>query len=146
MRGFGVYVASPYANAGFVRTVHEMLCEQGFHVTSTWAEQAQGEESTSIAQLRADAARNDRDIAEADAVLVIDFNRTGRETYAEMRLALTYRRPVIFIGKPMLSAWRDGVVRVSGLDDALPILVAMARWHAMGLRGVELANTAEASR
>lgn len=142
-----VYVASPYANAPFVRELHETLRAHDMLVTSNWAEHASGAEdfsTMSIAELRSVAAGNDRDVRASDVVLVVDFDGKGRETYGELRVALEWGKAVIFVGRPNLSAWRRGVVRASDVDEAVSMLVAMKGAHMLGRRGALLAEAVEA--
>jgi hypothetical protein len=143
-----VYVASPYANAAFVRVIHESLRAHGLIITSNWAEQATGPEDFShmtVAALRAAAAGNDRDLRASDVILVIDFEGRGRETYGELRVALEWGKAAIFVGRRNLSAWRRGVVRADDLDDAIAILVEMQGAYAMGRRGTLLAESVRQS-
>lgn len=136
-----VYVASFYANAPFVRKVHGTLSTYEIRATSEWAREAHGPEDFSTMtpeKLRAVAEANDRDLREADVILVIDPDGKGRETYAELRLALEWGKPAVFFGKPNLSAWRKGVVRVTDIITALAVLVDMGKNHDRGARGFDL--------
>lgn len=136
-----VYVASFYANAPFVRKVHDTLSTHDIRATSMWAREAHGPEDFSVMSpiaLRATAEANDRDLREADVVLVIDPDGKGRETYAELRVALEWGKPAVFFGKPNLSAWRKGVIQVTDIITAIACLVDMSKNHEKGARGFDL--------
>lgn len=116
-----VYVAAPYADAAFVREgIHPPLRARGLACTSTWAETARGAEDFSAMApeaLRSAAVGNDRDVVASDVVLLLAREGAGGECFAEARLALAMRIPVVWHGRRTLSAWRDGVHLVdSGAD------------------------------
>lgn len=138
-----VYVAAPYASAPFVCTIHEGLRARGVTPTSRWAEAAHGPEDFSRmtpAALRVAAERNDADIRSSDVLLLVDMDGSGRETYAEARVAIAWGKTVLWVGPPRLSAFRRGVVRVTDLNDALRVLERMRDNHAEGYRGELLAH------
>lgn len=128
-----VYVAGPYSSASFIREhVHERLRQLRMEPTSRWADDAHGAEDFSKfspERLREFGLSNDADVARADALLLVDLAGMGRETYAEMRLALILGKPVIWLGRHALSAYRDGVTRAEDLDEALSFLVALRDTH-----------------
>ncbi len=118
---FLVYVASSYQNAPYVRAVHEKLRAIRMEPSSSWAGHANGPEprDLSVDALRAIAARNDSDLLDSHAVLVIAHEQSG-ETFAELRLALERQLPVVYMGeRRILSAYRPGVVRVESIVEAL---------------------------
>jgi hypothetical protein len=124
-----VYVAAPYSTAGLIRDLHTRLRSRGLTPVSTWAERANGPEDFSmftVEEIQGHAAHNDADLRAADVVLVIDHEGRGRETYGELRLALEWGKPAIYVGKPSLSAWRPGVVRAADVDEAIEQLVRRA--------------------
>lgn len=139
-----VYVASPFPNALFIREiVHPRLERIGITPTSRWVEHASGSEDFSRftpASLRAAATRNDDALRSSDAVLLVDLDGAGRETYGEVRLALEWLKPVVWLGRLTLSAFRPCVTRVEGLDDAMRVLADMREKHAEGYRGQLLAH------
>lgn len=123
-----VYVAAPFEDAGIVRAVHDRLRSLGIEPCSTWAESARGIEDFSAftpARLRSLAEQNDRDVAEARAVLVMARPGAGGEMFAEARLALAMSIPVVWLGRRTLSAWRAGVTRAEDLDDAISTLLLL---------------------
>jgi hypothetical protein len=117
------YVAAPYGDASIVRAVHELLRASGIEPTSSWAEGASGVEdleSMPLAEVRALAARNDLALSGSDVLLALPRDGAGREMFAEIRLALAFGIPVVWVGHPRcLSAYREGVVRVEGLGEAV---------------------------
>ena len=129
---FRIYVAAPYGDAPLVRGVHALLRSLGLEPTSTWAEESDdcAEElaAMSIRVVRRLAQRNDDDLASSEAVLVLPREGAGREMYAEARLAIAFRIPVVWVGTPVcLTAFREGVSRVPSLQDALDTVQRMAR-------------------
>lgn len=117
-----VYVCAPYAEAAFVRVIHEALHTRGIGYTSTWADHAHGAEDFarfSVEALRAALAANCRGIQRADVVLVYDPTGAGRETYAEAARAVEWGKHVVWCAPRGLTQWAPGVVRVADLDAAL---------------------------
>lgn len=146
MMTFGCYVAAPFADAAFVRVVHEHLVNIGVTPTSTWAMHAYGPEDFSRfapEELARIAEKNDADVRGSDVVLVLARDGAGGEMFAEARFAITLGRPVVWSGRRTLSAWRRGVVRVDDLDDAIAVLAGMRARHAEGIRGELLAHLAK---
>lgn len=140
---FGVYVASPWTNAAFVRVVHEHLERLDITPMSSWARHAYGAEDFArhaVAALRQALAINSADLRGSDAVLVYDPAGEGRETYAEAARAIEWGKPVVWCGPRGLSRFASGVVRVEEIDDAIRVLVHMRVAHAAGYRGVLLAQ------
>ncbi len=123
-----VYVAAPFGRGPFVaREVHPALAARGFACTSSWCATADGAperlDELPIERVRAIAERNDGDLASSDAVIVLGELGTGREMYAEARIAIALGLPVVWVGPPFpLSAYREGVVRVRSLEEALAAL------------------------
>jgi hypothetical protein len=136
------YVASSYANAALVRdAVHSALTKRRIWPTSRWAMTATGPEDFSKMApeaLREVAESNDSDLFAADVCFVCDETRKGGETYAEARLALQWEKPVVWLGRPLLSMWRRGVVRVDCMGDALLVLEGMRERHERGYTGFAL--------
>lgn len=140
-----VYVAGPYATAAAVREIHSRLWALCLEPVSTWAEAAAGPESfagMTPEDLARVAEKNDADLRSADVVLVVDIEGRGRETYAELRVALEWGMPAVFVGKLSLTSWRRGVVRAESLDEALARLADMHVAFVAGYRGFALATVA----
>lgn len=117
-----VYVCAPYAEAAFVRVIHEALHTRGIGYTSTWADRAHGAEDFArftVDALRGALAANCRGIQRADVVLVYDPTGAGRETYAEAARAVEWGKHVVWCAPRGLTQWAPGVVRVADLDAAL---------------------------
>ncbi len=143
-----VYVAAPAEDAAFVTVVHESLEKHGMQAMSRWAAVVRGPEnyaSMTPASLREAAVRNDADLRGSDVVLVLARDGAGGEMFAEARVALEWGRPLVWVGRPILSAFRNGVVRALDLDDGIRILVDMQRVHAEGARGMLLAHLARSA-
>lgn len=126
-----IYIATTYQNADWVETVLRPMIEaRGLSVRSTWHEKASGPERLDelpLSTVMEIAEQNDRELADADAVLVIAHERC-RETWAELRLAVILEIPAIVVGPPWpLSAYRHGVSRVRDVATAMDVLVAMRR-------------------
>lgn len=145
---FTCYVAGPYSSAAFIREhVHARLRQHRVLPTSRWAEDAHGSEDFSKyspERLKEFGRANDADLRGSDVLFLVDLAGVGRETYAEARFALLLGKPVVWLGRYSLSAWRDGVVRAEDLDHALEILIGMRNRHAEGHRGLMLAHGAYA--
>lgn len=140
------YVAAPYADAAFVRVVHDHLLAVAITPTSSWATTARGPEDFSRfspPELRRVAAQNDADLRGSDVCLVIARDGAGGEMFAEARVALEWGKPIVWTGRRTLSAWRSGVVLAEDLDAAILLLVAMRDRHSEGYRGHLLAHLAQ---
>lgn len=141
-----VYVCAPYADGAVVRTmVHPALRERGFLPTSSWADEAFGPEDFarfSPSALRSACARNDADLRGSDIVLVLARHGAGSEMFAEARIASEWGKPLVWVGRRTLSAWRSGVVLVESLDDAFDTLERMKTPWVEGYRGLLLAQIA----
>ena len=139
-----VYVAGPFSSASFVRVLHDSLLTRDITPTSSWASEANGAEdfaTMSADALRATAEQNDRDLRGSDVALLVDLDGSGRETYAEARVALEWGKPIVWVGHKGLSQWRRGVVRCGdSIEQAMAILERMRVCHASGARGFLLAT------
>jgi hypothetical protein len=126
-----VYVCGPYSSGPDLRArLLPRLAAIGVECTSTWWDHAGGSEDFakfSVDELRNRAELNDSDLRAADVVLLVDPGGRGRETYSELARALEWGKPVIWAGKPTLSAWRAGVYQALDLEDALEVLEMVAR-------------------
>lgn len=127
---YKVYVAAPYEDAHWVRVFHRLLNVNDFEFTSSWAEQATGVNAkdksilySSPADIRIHnkfaAVANDDNVIDCDAMVVVARPGVGAEMFAEARLAIHLGKKVIWVGRLSLSAWRDGVVICSDLENAL---------------------------
>ncbi len=66
-----------------------------------------------VREVRRIALANDRDLLGADLVVALPRDGAGAEMFAEVRLALAHRIPVLWVGaRRPLSAYREGVLRV----------------------------------
>jgi hypothetical protein len=141
---FSVYVCAPFAmGAELRRRLPGRLAAIGAELVSSWLDAATGAPEDfsrfTPAELRDFAEANDADLRSADVALLIDPEKRGRETYSEVRLAIEWGKPVVWVGPPTLSAWRRGVVRVADLDAAILTLSRMQQAFADGARGELLA-------
>ena len=117
-----VYVAAPFEDAHRVCEIHERLRQFGIEPTSDWAVGAYGPEALhehSADRLRGFALGNDVSIRRADAILVLARAGVGGEMFAEARYAWDLRKPIVWVGRRTLSAYREGVVLAEDTDDAL---------------------------
>jgi hypothetical protein len=125
-----VYLAAPFADAHEVRDLDAKLVELVIDVTSTWAHAAKGPErldAIAPLEVRRVALANDRDLLNAHLVVALARDGAGAEMFAEVRLALAHRIPVLWVGtRRPLSAYREGVLRVRALDEAMPLLGGFA--------------------
>lgn len=126
-----VYVAAPWEDGAIVRMmVHPALLERGLEPTSTWCAQADGEREDFARLTRAAKAaaaqQNDHDIHRAEVVIVLARPGAGGEMFAEARYALALGKRVVWVGREILSASRDGVMRAGSIDEAFEVLSRMA--------------------
>ncbi len=125
-RDFHVYVAAPYADAALVRDVHSRLGEYDVGYTSQWAVRADGPEDISrytVEARRNEAYANDAAVKACDVCLVLAREGAGGEMFAEARLAQEWEKPIVWVGRRTLSAWREGVIRVEDLDQAIERII-----------------------
>jgi hypothetical protein len=124
------YVASPYAQASFVRIIHDRLVGVGITPTSTWALEASGREDFSRytpEALRAAWSKNLDDILRSDALLLYDPTGEGRATYGEGELAIEWCKHVVWLSPRGIAQYAPDVIRPEGLDDAIDALARLAR-------------------
>ncbi|MGO8994461.1 MAG: hypothetical protein ACLQVI_14175 [Polyangiaceae bacterium] len=121
-----VYLAAPFLDAPVVRDLGATLEALGIGVTSTWARHASGPEALGampVDEVRRIALANDRDLLAAHLVVALAREGGGAEMFAEVRLALAHRIPVVWIGtRRPLSAYREGVLRVASLAEGVKFL------------------------
>lgn len=120
------YVAAPYADAERVRTVHDRMRGLGIIPSSRWAMNANGPEDLHLydrEQLREIARVNDSDVINSDCVLVLSREGAGAEMFCEARLALTLSITVYWVGRRILSSYRESVILCDDIDDALAMMV-----------------------
>ncbi len=135
-----VYVAAPYIDAPLVRDVHGRMLALGIAPSSSWATAARGDESFDEDVKRRAIVQNDNDVASSDAMLVLARDGAGGEMFCEARYALVLGQPIYWVGRRILSAWRDGVTRCADLDEALVVLAARKEF------GSDERNRAKAGR
>ena len=127
---FRVYVAAPYGDGHRVRRTHALLRYLRLEPTSSWAETADGPEDLGaipVEKIRALAAKNDEELLNSDAVLVLARVGAGHEMCAEARLAIDRGIAVVWVGEPRcLSACRNGVDRVDDMTEAFARLCQLA--------------------
>jgi hypothetical protein len=128
-----VYIAAPYEDASYVRMVSGHLRRLGLTTTSSWSEQARGPEDLTQmmpAVIRTVAHQNDDDLRAADVCLVMARRGAGGEMFAEARLALEWGKPVYWVGRRILSAYRSGVTICDDLDAAVLAIYQLAAGQA----------------
>ena len=125
-----LYVAAPFERAPEVRDLHALARPLGLTAVSFWAEEAHGPEN--LRALPRDVARalgrkNDRDLLSAHLVVALASYGAGGEMFAEVRLALAHRIPVLWVGaRRPLSAYREGVLRVSSVAEGVMLVSGFA--------------------
>lgn len=126
------YVIAAYTSAPQVRALHDRLRTIGIEPTSSWAEEAHGPEALealSTQACRAIWTRNDRDMREADVVIVL-ADTPCREGFMEAaRAYYDGRQDMVWVGRPTLTsrAWVDGCVTVVDVDAAVALLSERAQ-------------------
>lgn len=127
-----LFVSSYYGNGPMIETVIRPAAEaRGMVLCSTWHERARGPESLGIltdAQIQEFTDTNDRDLAKADAVLVITHEKAA-QTYAELARANWLGKLVAVntCSRDLPEAHRPGVARFSSTTDALTWLAGQLR-------------------
>ena len=125
-----LYVAAPFERAPEVRDLHALARPLGITAVSFWAEEAHGPENLrSLPRdvVRALGRKNDRDLLSAHLVVALASYGAGGEMFAEVRLALAHRIPVLWIGtRSILTAYREGVLRAETLEDGMILLGGFA--------------------
>lgn len=130
MNTISVYVCSPYSTAAEVRALHTQMRCFGIIPCSLWAEHAlehnDAEDFTKFSadELRIIAEANDADLMRADVVLVWSRETGGRETYAECARAQVAGKPVLWLGRRTLSAYRAATTIVEDSDEAIRLILA----------------------
>jgi len=121
-----VYLAAPFVDARDVRDLDARLEALGIGVTSTWAHAASGPEllgAMPVDDVRRIALANDRDLLAAQLLVALAREGAGAEMFAEVRLALAHRIPVLWVGtRRPLSAYREGVLRVATIAEGMTYL------------------------
>jgi hypothetical protein len=124
-----VYLAAPYADAPHVRDLDSQLAAIGIDVTSTWTHAASGPEALDampVAEVRRVALSNDRDLLAAHLLVALAREGGGAEMFAEARLALAHRIPIVWVGtRRPLSAYREGVLRFDSLAEGMTFLAGL---------------------
>jgi hypothetical protein len=121
-----VYVAAPLADAPLVRDVHARLRQHGFLPVSYWAEEPSNygvDDFEDLAAVRAKMALNDAGVAGADVFLVLARDGAGGEMFCEARMAIAMGAPVVWVGRRVLSTFREGVYHFDGLELAMQFLL-----------------------
>lgn len=107
-----IYVAAPLADAPLVRDVHAQLRAHGLVPVSHWAER-QGDDPNDnfddAEEVQAKLRLNDAGVAAADVFLVLAREGAGGEMFCEAARALALGAPVIWVGRRVLSTFREGV-------------------------------------
>jgi hypothetical protein len=101
----------------------------GMTPVSSWPYAVTGPErfdQTPVSEVRAIAARNDRDLKSAHAAVVLPRDGVGAEMFGEARLALALGIPLVWVGsRRSLSAYREGVLRVDHVVEAMARLTEL---------------------
>lgn len=122
-----IYVIASYDSAPLVRAIHSALRELGHEPTSTWAEEAEGEEhldGLSGAECLAIMRRNAADMDRASTILALG-DSPMREGHMELERAISVGwHDIIHVGRPALSvrARPASVWFVATIEDALAAL------------------------
>lgn len=125
-----VYIATRFDRAEVIESgVATVLRRMRFETTSTWHRPPfapkEALETVPLRIVQAIAETNDADLRSADVVLVLAVDG-ARETWAELRYALTLGKTCVVVGPPFpLSAYRHGVDRVESLNDAVALLTML---------------------
>lgn len=106
-----IYVAAPFDDRYYVRAVHAKLVLAELRPTSTWANANEDENWEDDEAIHAASVENTTQIATSDAMLVIARPGAGGEMFAEVARAQTWGKPIFWVGRRILSAFKPGVFR-----------------------------------
>jgi hypothetical protein len=112
-----IYVCAPFDDRVYVRSVHAQLVESGLKPMSTWANASEDENWSDEEAVRLATFENTSQMATSDAMLVIARPGAGGEMFAEIARAQTWGKPIFWVGRRILSAFRPGVFRLGDCDD-----------------------------
>lgn len=128
-----VFVAAPYGRRLEVRKLHERMRDLGFEPVARWP-MNDYEDSVVPRVARVDASRNDHDRDKAHCLLMLGYPGEGGESFAECGSSLLCRTPVCWVGRRILSTYRDGVRIAESIEEALDVLQG---WSSLISRPVE---------
>lgn len=118
-----IYVAAPWEDGPLVREVHTRLVHAHLRPVSAWSVSADGapERLENVPQHERMAAieGNDRAVSCCDAVLVMARAGVGGAMFGEVRLAQLLSKPVYWVGRYTLDAYRNGVKRCLDVNAAI---------------------------
>jgi hypothetical protein len=136
-----VFVAAPYDRAQSVREFHEKLRGLGCTPTSHWATLARSPEkleSMSRSEIESRIEVNDEGLRKADVLVGMGARGKGGETFAEIARALEWRKPVLWCGPLILSAFRRNVYLCDPIVALACCEFLVARTRTSGLRAVHV--------
>lgn len=94
-----VYLAAPWLDREYARTVRDQIQAAGIAVTSHWLD-FEGGNSKDPVVFRREAQMDWADVLRADALVLLNIQKSeGKAT--EQGLALQAGKPIVAIGKPM---------------------------------------------
>ena len=106
-----------------VREVHARLIDAHIRPTSSWAQAAGGAleslESVPPHERQSAIELNDKDIACSNAMLVLARANAGGEMFCEVARAGYYGLKIYWVGRTVLSAYRQGVKRCLDVNAAI---------------------------
>lgn len=127
-----VFVSADHSAVGRVREIHAKLRAQGLSPVSRWVKRdVEPDMKTMSADDRLGYLRErDEDMADADVLFVL-VGEGSLQAAADARHALSHWsgdpvRPVVWVGRRTLDAYRPGVTFVETVEAGLHALVRMA--------------------
>jgi hypothetical protein len=121
-----VYLAAPWAARASMPAIAARLADAGHVITEPWWTYPN---TADPAVLRRGATRNVAGVTAADALLLVNSQRRGRETSGkavETGIAVGQRKPVLLVGKPSnIFHYLPDVVVVPTVDDAILALACV---------------------
>lgn len=103
-----VYVAAPWVDGGYAKSVAKKLRASGIRVKSRWLRRASDKNASydytkdktiSKKEHRVQALTDVADVTSADVLLVLNTNKSEGKA-VEQGIALALRKPVVVVGKP----------------------------------------------
>lgn len=97
------YLAAPWAEKEYAKTVRDKCVEAGINITSRWLDFPTGGDMHDVETLKTESVHDFEDVAAADMLLLLNMQKRGEETSGkavETGMAIAWEMPVYMVGKP----------------------------------------------
>lgn len=128
-RHLRVYVAAPFDDGPRLSTtVIPDMIYAGLIPLASWIDDAlsgKTDKGLTIASAQAALHVNDFELTGSDAVLVVARDGVGGEMFCEAARAILLSIPVFWVGRRVLSSYRQGVTICDSVEDAIDAIKAV---------------------